>query len=45
MVAEKTRHDAVEAVEGLRRTGISRIAILTGDGPGAAAKIPRRLEC
>ena len=43
MVAEKTRHDAVEAVEGLRRTGISRIAILTGDSPGAAAKIARRL--
>lgn len=43
MVAEKTRHNAVEAVEGLRRTGINRIVILTGDSTEAAAKVARRL--
>lgn len=43
MVAEKTRCNAVEAVEGLRRTGIDRIVILTGDSPGAAAKVAGRL--
>jgi len=43
MVAEKTRCNAVEVVEGLRRTGIDRIVILTGDSPGAAAKVAGRL--
>lgn len=42
-VAEKTRHNAAEAIEGLRRSGIDRIVVLTGDSTGAAARIAGRL--
>lgn len=43
MVAEKIRPNAVETIESLRRTGINKIVILTGDNPGAAAKVADQL--
>lgn len=42
-VADRVRNNAGEAVEDLRRAGIERVVMLTGDNPGAAAAVAAQL--
>lgn len=42
-IADRVRNNAKETVQGLRRAGIERVVMLTGDNPGAAAAVAAQL--
>lgn len=43
LIADKLREDAGEAVEGLKKAGIRKVLMLTGDAPEAAAYVAETL--
>ena len=42
-VSDTVREEAAEAVEGLRRAGVGRLYLLTGDNPATASSVAERL--
>ncbi len=44
IIGDQLRHGAREAIERLRRIGVSRVAMLTGDNTCAAERVARQLD-